>query len=106
MSNTLEVVRFRVAAAQATRFAEERASADAALRQFPGFLGSDLAQIDTEQWLLIVRWTSHADMQAAQQVTLSPSSPSALTAWIALAAEVVNFEAAELRHSSLAERIG
>lgn len=101
MNPSIEVVRFRVAAEQAARFVSERAGADCALVPFAGFLGSELAQIDAEHWVLIVRWASPEHAAAAQRVTLSAASPAALTAWIALATEVIGFETATVLHASV-----
>jgi quinol monooxygenase YgiN len=98
MKQSIEVVRFRVAPEAAARFIAERQHADAALQKLKGYLSSELAQGDAGNWVLIVRWASRADVQAAQNLTLAPPGLAAVNAWIALAGEVVSFETLDMRN--------
>jgi heme-degrading monooxygenase HmoA len=99
MDESLEVVRFRVAPEMAQRFVAERQCADIALQQLGGFLGTQLAQGDAGNWVLILRWASRADLQAAQNLTLAPPGVEAVNAWIALASEILSFETVHLRYT-------
>jgi hypothetical protein len=99
MHRCIEVVRFRVAPDSAARFAAERHHADAALQTLSGYQGCELAQGDAGNWVLIVRWASNTDVQAAQDLTLAPPGLAPVNAWIALAGEVVSFETLQLRYS-------
>jgi antibiotic biosynthesis monooxygenase (ABM) superfamily enzyme len=98
MEQSIEVVRFRVAPEAAARFIAERQHADAALQKLNGYLGSELAQGNANNWVLIVRWASNADVQAAQNQTLAPPGLADVNAWIALASEVVSFETLDVRN--------
>lgn len=98
MNQSLEVVRFRVEPEMTARFAAERHYVDAALEQLGGYLGAQLAQGDAGNWILIMRWASRADLQAAQNHTLVPPGLEAVNAWIALASEVISFETVHTRY--------
>jgi len=100
MSQSIEVVRFRVPPEARERFVSERKTADAALHALGGFVGSELAQGDGDSWLLIVRWASREAVLAAQKHTMSSPGVAAVNAWIALASEVVSFETLDVRSPS------
>lgn len=97
MNQCFEIVRFRVNPETAAEFVRQRQHADAALATFRGFLGSELVEGPDQAWTLLVRWASRADVEAAQAVTLAPPGLPAVSAWIALAREVVSFETVDVR---------
>lgn len=100
MTQTLEIVRFRVDPENAAAFVSERPKADAALVRFPGFLGSELSAGAEGSWTLIVRWASRADALAAQAVTLAAPGLPELAAWLALARDVTSFDTVDVAADS------
>ena len=95
MNPFVEIVRLRVDPAATEHFKTMRGAADEALTAFEGFLGSELLAGPDGTWTLLVRWASHAHVQAAQAVTLGTPGLAEISAWVAVAREFVSFETVE-----------
>lgn len=98
-NESVEIIRFKVAADTVATFVALRTPADEALCAFKGFVGSELLQGPDDLWTVLVRWASRDDMLAAQAVTLGQPGLPEITAWTAQAVAFVSFETAEVRRS-------
>lgn len=97
MPEIVEVVRLRVSEESAARLVAERPAVDAEVAKLKGFAGSELIQVDGDQWMMLVYWETRADVEAAQKVT---ESLQIITDWINMADAFVSFHTATVRHSS------
>lgn len=66
MSETLEIVRFKVAPGRREEFLGGRAAAISALRSaYTGLVDARLAELDDGSWIDVVRWRSRQEAEAA-----------------------------------------
>jgi antibiotic biosynthesis monooxygenase (ABM) superfamily enzyme len=98
MGNVIEIVRVRVSPIKATDFVRAREAADVALKQFDGFLGTELCSGTDNVWTLLVRWIDAAAVAKAQAVTLSPAGLSEIKNWLSFSDEFVSFETVTIEY--------
>lgn len=96
-SQTLELIRFQVAAESVDQFLRDRVPVDDYLQTLGGFEGSELTQLGETDWLAIVHWTNHDAFLAAQKIT---ATASVISDWIAIADRFVSFETAVVHYVS------
>lgn len=97
MPQVVEVVHLRVNQANVEKFVSVRPTVDAEVSKLTGFAGAELVHVQDDQWLLMVYWQTHADVEAAQKIT---AHMQIISDWIGIADQVVSFNTAEIRHSS------
>lgn len=95
MSQTVEIVRFRVAPKRIEPFlAGRRAALDAIRASYPGMQSAHLAHLGEEQWIDIVVWDSREQALAAAAGAMALP---AFAEWAGHIAEVTSMEHALVR---------
>ncbi len=95
MSQTVEIVRFRVARENIEPFlAGRRGALDAIRASYPGMQSAHLAQLGEDQWIDIVLWDSKTQALAAAAGAMAIPS---FAEWASYIAEVASMEHADVR---------
>lgn len=95
----VEIIRFRVSAANAAAFLAARLEANRFLQaNTSGFQGVQVIQESDDNWLVLIHWADEAAMRAAQAIT---ETAPVISAFVATSDAFVSFTSGTVQQSSL-----
>lgn len=89
IGQAIEMIRLKVASENVNKFLEGRKLVDDFVAQLNGYVGTEIVKVDTNEYLMLIRWENEAAVKEAQKIT---DTASIITNWINETSEFVSFE--------------
>lgn len=85
----VEIVKVNVSAENKASFLTKRKAVDAFVAGIPGYLGTEITQLNGNGFFIFIRWENEESVKNAQKITVDAP---VISEWLSLVSEFISFE--------------